>query len=187
MNICGYSFNEFLQKVRDFHSYAAPGVVVGGVMVDLAYRNMPEEGIFDAISETGKCLPDAIQILTPCTCGNGWLRIIDTGRFALSMYDKKHGNGVRVSVDSKKIVAWPELKSWFLRETKKDEQENQVLLQQIEDAGDSIYRVQPVLIDTNKVKKIKGVPLGICPECGEAYPLKDGEKCLGCCGGILPY
>jgi formylmethanofuran dehydrogenase subunit E len=34
-------------------------------------------------------------------------------------------------------------------------------------------------------KKSKGKN-GICPSCGEAYPLADGDACKGC-RGLLPY
>jgi formylmethanofuran dehydrogenase subunit E len=48
-------------------------------MTDLACRHLPADGLFDAISETPKCLPDAIQLLTPCTIGDGWLTIVNEG------------------------------------------------------------------------------------------------------------
>jgi formylmethanofuran dehydrogenase subunit E len=63
-------------------------------MVDLALSILPRGILFDAIAETGHCLPDAIQLLTPCTVGNGWLKVRDLGRFALALYDKQSGEGV---------------------------------------------------------------------------------------------
>ena len=84
ITICGRTYDEYIEMIKAFHGTVAPGVVLGGFMVDLAYRNLPQGEYFDAISETRACLPDALQLLTPCTVGNGWLRIIDLGRFALS-------------------------------------------------------------------------------------------------------
>ena len=72
-------------------------------MVAAAIRRMTEYEFFDAICESPACLPDAIQMLTPCTVGNGWLKIVNTGRFAIILYDKKSGNGVRVSLDAHKL------------------------------------------------------------------------------------
>jgi len=86
----------YLEMVKAFHGHVAPGMIFAGLMVDLAYRNLPPGEFFDAVCETRACLPDAIQILTPCTVGNGWLRIVDIGRFALSFYEKYTGDGVRV-------------------------------------------------------------------------------------------
>ena len=88
-----YTYEEFLDAVESFHGYRAPGVVIGGVMVDFAMQKLPSNTLFDAISETTYCLPDAIQLLTPCTTGNGWLRVFNLGRYALSLYDKYQGNG----------------------------------------------------------------------------------------------
>ena len=99
MNIRSYTFEQYVERVRDFHGFAAPGVLIGGFMVELAYQHLPEEGLFDAISETAKCLPDAIQLLTPCTVGNGWLTVINMGRYAMTLYNKYTGEGVRVFVD----------------------------------------------------------------------------------------
>ncbi|MBW2561397.1 MAG: formylmethanofuran dehydrogenase subunit E family protein, partial [Deltaproteobacteria bacterium] len=92
-----HSYEEFLEIVRDFHGSVAPGIVAGGFMIDLALKNLPEDGLFDAISETQSCLPDAIQLLTPCTIGNGWLRVINIGRYAITLFEKYTGAGVRVS------------------------------------------------------------------------------------------
>ena len=41
MNIRNYTFEEFVERVKEFHGYAAPGVIIGGFMVDLAYRSLP--------------------------------------------------------------------------------------------------------------------------------------------------
>ena len=115
MNIRSYTFEEYVERVRSFHGFAAPGVVIGGFMVDLAYQHLPREGLFNAVCETPKCLPDAIQLLTPCTVGNGWLTVINIGRYAMTLYDKSKGEGIRVSFDPAKIETWPEIKSWFFK------------------------------------------------------------------------
>ena len=88
VTICGLTFDQYIEKIKGFHGHVAPGMVLGGFMVDLAYRNLPDGEFFDAVCETRACLPDAIQILTPCTVGNGWLKIVNLGRFALSFFEK---------------------------------------------------------------------------------------------------
>ncbi|HPJ40559.1 MAG TPA: formylmethanofuran dehydrogenase subunit E family protein, partial [Spirochaetota bacterium] len=97
---------EYIEKGKSFHGSMAPGLLIGGFMVDYARKNLPGGEFFDVISETGHCLPDAVQLLTPCTIGNGWLKIIDTGRFAITFYDKSTGDGVRVYLDQKKLESW---------------------------------------------------------------------------------
>ena len=125
ITICGRTYDEYIQMGKSFHGNVAPGVVIGGFMVDLAYRNLPQGEYCDAISETRSCLPDAIQLLTPCTVGNGWLRIIDLGRFAMSLFEKYTGKGVRVYVDSQKLDDWPELKVFSFKLKPKKEQHSE--------------------------------------------------------------
>ena len=43
MNIGPHTFDEFVSIVKTFHGYQAPGVLIGGLMVDLALRNLPED------------------------------------------------------------------------------------------------------------------------------------------------
>ena len=65
--------------------------------------------------ETAKCLPDAVQILTPCSTGNRWMKVLDLGRYAVTLYDKFTGEGWRVHMDGARLEAWPEIRSWFLK------------------------------------------------------------------------
>ena len=53
-----YSFDEFLDIIDFFHGHVAPGLVIGGKMVDLAMRHVPEGTLFDSICETANCLPE---------------------------------------------------------------------------------------------------------------------------------
>lgn len=142
--ILSHTFEEFAGMVRAFHGSAAPGIMIGGSMVDLALRCVPEGGLYDVICETAKCLPDAVQLLTPCSIGNGWLRILDTGRFSLAFYDKVTGKGVRVFIDPAKLDAWPQIKSWFLKLTPKKEQDTARLMKEIEEAGSDICSVESI-------------------------------------------
>ena len=36
-----FSFEDFVNRVREFHGFPAPGVVLGGIMVDLALKHLP--------------------------------------------------------------------------------------------------------------------------------------------------
>ncbi|HUN55738.1 MAG TPA: formylmethanofuran dehydrogenase subunit E family protein [Smithella sp.] len=186
MNICTYSYEEYLQLIKSFHGNLAPGLIIGGFMIDLAMKNLPEGEFFDAICETPVCLPDAVQILTPCTIGNGWLSIVNFGRFAVTLYEKYSGKGVRVYLDTKRLEDWPEVRDWYLKKKKKSEQDKELLIAQIKDAGHQLLGAQRVLVDPEKVRRRKLGPVGICPLCGEAYPLKDGVNCRNC-QGETPY
>lgn len=155
-------------------------------MVDMARDHIPEGVLFDAICETHSCLPDAIQLLTPCTAGNGWLRVVNLGRYAVALYDKHEGNGVRVYLDPQKLEDWGEIRAWYLKLKAKKEQDAGRLQEEIQRAGRGICTLHPVQVRTGGlIRRSKG-PIGICGACGEAYPVKDGPVCLGCQGGA-PY
>lgn len=184
--ILNLTVEQYREKVIAFHGHEAPGLLIGGFMVDLAMSNLPEGEFFDCICETPVCLPDAVQILTPCTIGNGWLRIADAGKFAITFYDKTSGAGTRVFLDIEKLKKYDEIYSWFMKLKTKKEQDKELLLSQIIDAGDNILSMKKIRISASFLgKKSKGKN-AICPECGEPYPLADGGICLGC-AGALPY
>ncbi|MBI5579685.1 MAG: formylmethanofuran dehydrogenase subunit E family protein [Deltaproteobacteria bacterium] len=186
MSIGPYSVDEFVERVVDFHGYAAPGVIIGGYMVALAQRNLTQGVLYDAVSETRACLPDAIQLLTPCTVGNGWLKVLNLGRYALSLYDKRSGEGVRVHLDGKRLDAWPAIKVWFLCLNKKQDQDSALLQEQIREAGEGLCVVAPIRIAARFLGKQHKEKVDFCPMCGEAYPTCDGRICKGC-QGQAPY
>ncbi|MEW6185676.1 MAG: formylmethanofuran dehydrogenase subunit E family protein [Thermodesulfobacteriota bacterium] len=187
MKIRHYTFEEFVDRVKAFHGYEAPGVIVGGFMVDLAYRHLPEGGLLDALSETPKCLPDAIQLLTPCTLGNGWLTVVNVGRYALTLYNKDSGEGVRVFVETDRLAPWPELKTWFFKLKTKKEQDSDLLMAQIKEAGSEVLGMEKVKVSERFLQSRKRGHLGVCSKCGEGYPLDDGPLCLVCSGKELLY
>ena len=186
MNICTYSYEEYLHLVKSFHGKLAPGLIIGGFIVDLAMKHLPEGEYFDAVCETPVCLPDAVQILTPCTIGNGWLSVIPFGKFAVTLYEKYTGKGVRVYLDTEKLNHWPEVRDWYLKKKKKNEQDSDLLIAQIKEAGHGLLSIQSVQVEPEKVRRKKMGPVGVCSVCGEAYPTRDGEKCRSC-QGDTPY
>jgi len=186
MNIGQHTFEEFKSMAAAFHGYPAPGLIIGGYMVELARRQLPEGTLFDAVSETAKCLPDAVQILTPCTLGNGWMRVLNLGRYALSLYDKYTGAGVRVWIAQQRLEPYPEIKAWFMKLKKKAEQDTDRLFSEIETAGDSLCSMAPVQVDDLFRRHRSMGRVAVCPICQEAYPALDGAICRGC-QGEAPY
>ncbi len=183
--ILGYSFDEYVDAAKRFHGHASPGVIIGGFMVDAAVRNLPDGILYDAICETRSCLPDAVQLLTPCTIGNGWLKIINTGRFALTLYDKQNNEGVRVFIDAEKVKAWQEIKAWYFKLKSSKEQNQEALAREVKEAGNSILSVRHVRVQPHIAEKKRKGSIAVCPECREAYPARDGETCLACQRNML--
>jgi len=186
MNIGQYTLDEYTRLIQSFHGSIAPGLLIGGVMVDAALDRIDNRKFYDAICETSSCLPDAIQLLTPCTVGNGWLHIVDLGRFALALYEKDSGRGVRVFLSADKTAQWPEIRNWYLKLKPKKEQDREALTNQILKAGVSLCRFQDVeVLPAFLTKQGKG-EIASCPVCGEAYPRNHGAVCRAC-GGRSPY
>ena len=181
-----YTFAEYMELSRSFHCYAAPGLIIGGRMVDMALQQLPGGILFDAISETAHCLPDAIQLLTLCTTGNGWMKIVNLDRFALILYDKNTGEGVRVFINSAALDAWPEIKTWFYKLKAKPEQNTPLLREEIQAAGSSIFLTRKVQVRPPWMEHRELGTRVNCPLCGESYPQKHGAICRGC-QGEAPY
>ena len=152
-NILSYRFDEYTNMVKSFHGSDAPGVLIGGFMVGLAYQHLPEGGLYEVICETAKCLPDSVQLLTRCTLGNQRIMVIDIGRFALTFYEKWTGIGVRVYIDCSKLDNWSEIKKWFLKLCLKKNQDSAILMSQIKEAGTDICAVQDILVIIDSLKK----------------------------------
>jgi len=181
-----FSFEEYLKEAEAFHGFAAPGLLVGGYMVNKAIKHFPAGALYEALCETSKCLPDAIQLLTPCTIGNGRLRVISLGRFALSLFDKDTGVGIRVSPNPAKVESWPELNAWYTKLKTKHEQDLNLLISQMKQAGEEILEQRPIRIKPEVYGKISRGPMALCPGCGETYPAAAGSSCLAC-QGESPY
>jgi len=171
---------------RAFHGYPAPGIIVGVKMVSLAIQQLPKNTLFDAVTETGSCLPDAVQILTLCTVGNNWLKVMDLGRYALALYDKFTGKGVRVSIDSQRLKKWPEFYAWLFKTKTKHEQDSEALYKDIQTAGEHVFNIERIVTRSRYLKKISKGLIDTCPGCGEAFPLNHGDICR-VCRGATPY
>jgi formylmethanofuran dehydrogenase subunit E len=155
-------------------------------MVELARQSLPEGELFNAICETQMCLPDAIQLVTSSTIGNGRLTVLNIGRFAIALYGKDSGKGVRVYLDSSKVEKYPEIKSWYFKLKLKKEQDSPLLISQMKEAGERILSVQRVRVQPESLRRKKMGPVANCPLCGEAYPVQTGDACR-VCRGESPY
>ncbi|MFH1481631.1 MAG: formylmethanofuran dehydrogenase subunit E family protein [Pseudomonadota bacterium] len=171
---------DYFEKVREFHGFLAPGVVLGGFMVDWALEIMEPCEILDAVVETRKCLPDAVQLLTKCSIGNGWLKILDWGILAVTLYDKRSHVGARVHIDMHKSKEFPLVKAWAMKEKSRDQAPLEPLIDEMVRAGRDILSVQKVTIE-GVLQKLSpyGDPV-ICSRCGEGFRFGSGGVCQRC-------
>ncbi|MDR2745170.1 MAG: formylmethanofuran dehydrogenase subunit E family protein [Desulfovibrio sp.] len=182
MNIGPYTFTEFRELTERFHGCAAPGILLGGRMVTAARAALPEGTLFEALVETLSCLPDAVQMLTPCSVGNKRLHVVNHGKMALSLFDKYNGRGIRCFIDPSRLGPWPEIRAWFMKEKSKEQQDSALLEQEIEEAGASVMTLADMSVHDSFLGKKSGGPVALCPGCGESYPRGHGDRCLFCQG-----
>jgi formylmethanofuran dehydrogenase subunit E len=175
---------EFLRTI-EFHTYPAPGLLIGVFMVDHAFDLIEAkrgEKLY-AVSETSKCAPDPLQVIAHCTAGNHRLRVIPYGRFAITLNRPSDGplaEGVRVFLDPRKLAAFPLILRWFMNDPLfKPGTDMALLLQEIFSAGRNILSSEGVKVQVHPRQKWHQAQ---CRCCGEMVPedlLKDG-MCTGC-------
>lgn len=168
---------DYFTEGAKFHGNLSPGLAIGIFMVDLAEEILDSHGLVDAVVETQLCLPDAVQIMTPCSYGNGWMRVKDWGKFAITLYDKEKLDGVRVYLDVEKAKNYPKIYQWYMRN--QGRVETHEVVSEIMEAERAILSWERVRVKLPP--KEKG-PVSICTSCGGAYPSSSGELCPRCSG-----
>ena len=176
---------EDFKRCIDFHTFAAPGLLIGVFMVDYAMELLEftrGEKIY-AVCETTKCLPDALQVIAHCTTGNHRLRVIPIGKFAITMNgpaDAPYVNGLRVFVDGEKIGKYPTFALWYTKDPLFDPRTRGIdLIDEVIDSGRDILSFERVRV---KVPQKWPWKSAICSICGEMVPdnlLVDGA-CSDC-------
>lgn len=164
---------EYLNRCIAFHSFPAPGLLIGAFMVDYALELLgarPGEKLY-AVCETHKCAPDALQVIAHATHGNNRLRIVNVGKFAMTVNrgsDVAETEGVRVYVDPKKLARYPTIHIWFTNSPSFDKKTmNNRLFDEIFTAGRAILSSERVRVKVAQKQKWKAVT---CPKCGEMVP-----------------
>ena len=116
--ICDIPYEDFVVRMEEFHGFRSPGILLGALMVEAALKEVGTTPYLNMVTETIVCLPDAVQLLTPCTIGNGFLQVLDWGKFALTAYDRKTLTGIRVWLNYDALAGYPEIYGWFERSPK---------------------------------------------------------------------
>ncbi|WP_067089059.1 FmdE family protein [Methanobrevibacter curvatus] len=95
-------FQEQLDKVEKFHGHLCGGIVMGTKMTMLAMKelgfnlNEPTKDLVVFV-EIGRCMADAVQVVSGCTLGKGSLNLLDYGRFAGTFLKISTGEAVRIT------------------------------------------------------------------------------------------
>ncbi|MDD5419710.1 MAG: FmdE family protein [Methanomicrobiaceae archaeon] len=180
----------YFERCIDFHTYPAPGLLIGVFMVDYAVELLgavPGEKLY-AVSETNKCAPDPLQVILNCTSGNHRLRIIPIGKFAITVNRpsaEPFTDGIRVFVDPGKIDRYPVIKTWFTNDPSFGKKTmGQHLVDEIFFAGRDILSAEKVRVQVTPKQQWQSAR---CRVCGETVPEEMLEQgvCRGC--GSMAY
>ncbi len=92
-----------LRDVIQFHGHLCPGLSLGYRVAKAALRELKAERPGDeelvAIVENDSCAADAIQFITGATFGKGNLIFRDYGKHVYTFYNRRTGQGLRISED----------------------------------------------------------------------------------------
>lgn len=179
--VCDIPLDDFLIMAEEFHGHLSPGVVTGAFLVDAASRVLGDTLYINAVVETLVCLPDAVQLLTPCTLGNGFMQLLDWGKFAVTLYDRETLDGARAWVDLDAAAANPLVSSWFMRQPEQDKVDKSLVVQELVTYGPKLAAVRPVRMKA-PLRGEQKVATAPCPACGESYPVTFGDRCPACAG-----
>ncbi len=193
MDRCGVkpALRPAILRLSEFHTYPAPGVLIGAFMVDYALELLgvtPDKKLY-GVCETPKCLPDALQVLAHCTTGNNRLNVVPIGKFAITLNassEEETTQAVRVYVNLEKLKQYPVIDTWYANSPAYDKHTMKGILQdEIFRAGRTILSFEQVRVTVKRKKKWASVT---CPCCGETVPdyLIEGDHC-GACGSMKYY
>ena len=193
LKACGVSpqLGQEILRLSEFHTYPAPGVLIGAFMVDYALELLgvsPDKKLY-GVCETPKCLPDALQVMAHCTTGNNRLKVVPIGKFAITLNapsESDTAEAIRVYVDLVKLKEFPTIDIWYANSPAYNKHTMKGRLQEeIFRAGRQILSSERVRVTVHKKKKWISVT---CKGCGETVPdyLIEGERC-GACGSMKYY
>jgi formylmethanofuran dehydrogenase subunit E len=97
------NYDADLRDVVQFHGHLCPGLALGYRVAKAALRELKAERPRDeelvAIVENDSCAADAIQFVTGATFGKGNLVFRDYGKHVYTFFNRRTGQGVRISED----------------------------------------------------------------------------------------
>jgi formylmethanofuran dehydrogenase subunit E len=175
----------YIRRCVSFHGFVPPGLLIGVFMVDLALEKLggDRDGTLYAVAETPKCAPDALQVITRATVGNNRLRIIETGKFSITLNRPSldgSADGIRVYIDSTKIRRYPTLNLWYINDPSyKQIEEKDRIYDEILQAGRNILSWERVKVSIPKKAVWRAVQCPTCKEMVPDYLVKNG-MCRSC-------
>lgn len=182
-----------IKLATDLHGHLAPGIALGLRMSELALSNL---GIsrgnkhLIAISETARCLADAMQAATGCTLGHGNALVEDYGKLSITVGDSRTNKGVRVSLRDYAHNHSPLMNKWMMRLGKLTRGEEDELGIQLLEMDEKYFLTQDVRI--NRTQNFHSSDIVRCRGCSEPVPrglaiIKENTAYCKACTGEAYY
>ncbi len=184
-----------LRDAIQFHGHLCPGLALGYRVAKAALRELkadrPRDEELVAIVENDSCAADAIQFITGCTFGKGNLIFHDYGKHVYSFFNRRSGEGIRISEDYRGFEGdsrFPELKKRqeagedVSREMQAYKMEKTAAILNAEEK--EIFSIKPVTTPPPQEARIRGSMR--CAFCGEKFMesrgrVKNGKiVCMTC-------
>ena len=153
------------------HGHLAPGLALGLRMSELALKRLKAnkgEKYLVAVSETARCLADAMQAATGCTMGHGNAFIEDYGKLALTIGDARTKNGVRVALKDNANNHSSLMNKWMMRLGKLSHEEEDILNNQLLNMDERFFFIH--YVELKRIQSFERSNIVICSKCGELIP-----------------
>ncbi len=162
---------KIIKLAIDLHGHLAPGIALGLRMSELALSNL---GIsrgnkhLIAISETARCLADAMQAATGCTLGHGNAFVEDYGKLSITVGDARTNKGVRVALREYANKHSLLMNKWMMRSGKLAHEEEDELGMQLLGMDEKYFLIQDIRI--NMTQNFHYSDIVRCIGCSEMVP-----------------
>jgi formylmethanofuran dehydrogenase subunit E len=161
----------------ELHGHLAPGIALGLRMSELALSRLKAkkgDKHLIGISETARCLADAMQAATGCTLGHGNALVENYGKLAITIGDTRTKKGVRVALKEDADKHSHLMNKWMMRLGKLTHDEEGELGMQLLEMNEIFFSIQDVEINSDRNFEKSGIVT--CRECGELIPESLTEK-----------
>lgn len=180
--------HEIVKLAENLHGHLAPGVALGIRMSNIALKRLNAkrgDKNLIGVSETARCLSDAVQASTGCTLGHGNMSVENYGKLALVLANSDTNKGIRVSLKENGYEFSDLMKKWMLRESKLAHEEEETLSHELLDMDENYFKIEEINI--NLKQNFESSNIVQCSKCEELIPSaltigSDGILCKVCAG-----
>ncbi|SNQ61696.1 FmdE family protein [Candidatus Methanoperedens nitratireducens] len=180
---------KIVNLATELHGHLAPGIALGLRMSELALSRLSAkkgDKHLIGISETARCLADAMQAATGCTLGHGNAFIESYGKLAITIGDTRTKRGVRVALRDNAGNFSALMSKWMMRLGKLSHEEEDELSERLLDMDKQYFLIQDIIIE--KSQNFDNSAIARCSACGEYIPenlvekKNEGVYCKACSG-----